>query len=98
MLPRNLVFAFVVVLASILISSSMAGEFAGDARVAGVSLYGCSIDSPICTTGSDVIEAENQNFQKKVIDTGSLTLVSFYAPWLVHKKFERLRLMAKYER
>ena len=42
----------------------------------------CDSNSPFLTTGSDVIEAENQNFQKKVIDNGSLTLVSFYAPWL----------------
>jgi hypothetical protein len=71
--------SFFAVLASSLISVSIAGEFAGTC-VRFVCACGC--DSQILSTGSDVIEAENQNFQKKVIDNGSLTLVSFYAPWL----------------
>jgi hypothetical protein len=80
-MKKKLVFAF---LAVFFISGAMAGEFAGDTNAGFIM---CGSDLSIFTTGSDVIEADNQNFQKKVIDTGSLTLVSFYAPWLVQFYF-----------
>ena len=57
-------------------TDSYAGDFAGTTH-----LLLCPSFPNEFQSGSDVIEAEASNFQRKVIDTGQLTLVSFYAPW-----------------